>query len=66
VKNDRGLKKKSTAQHLLFSFIHFRYDNLEKYNLPYPEAIFDVEFYRQNPMPFVTLSKEIWPGVNYQ
>ncbi|KAL7554767.1 hypothetical protein ACHAWF_018304 [Thalassiosira exigua] len=42
------------------------YDNLHKYDLPYPEAIFDVDFYRQNPMPFVTLSKEIWPGVNYR
>ena len=42
------------------------YDNLHKYNLPYPEAIFDVEFYRRNPMPFVTLAKEIWPGVKYR
>lgn len=42
------------------------YDNLHKYDLPYPEAIFDVDFYRQNPMPFVTLSKEIWPGVKYR
>lgn len=42
------------------------YDNLHKYSLPYPEAIFDVNFYRQNPMPFVTLSKEIWPGVKYR
>mmetsp|Transcript_1788 Transcript_1788/g.3634 ORF Transcript_1788/g.3634 Transcript_1788/m.3634 type:complete len:365 (-) Transcript_1788:1909-3003(-) len=42
------------------------YDNLHKYDLPYPEAIFDVEFYRQNPMPFVTLAKEIWPGVKYR
>jgi NAD-dependent SIR2 family protein deacetylase len=42
------------------------YDNLQQYNLPYPEAIFDVDFYRHNPMPFVTLSKEIWPGVKYR
>ena len=42
------------------------YDNLHKYDLPYPEAIFDVEFYNQNPQPFVTLAKEIWPGVNYR
>ncbi|KAL7527977.1 hypothetical protein ACHAXR_003418 [Thalassiosira sp. AJA248-18] len=42
------------------------YDNLHKYELPYPEAIFDVDFYRKNPMPFVTLSKEIWPGVKYR
>lgn len=42
------------------------YDNLHKYNLPYPEAIFDLDFYKQNPQPFVTLAKEIWPGVNYR
>lgn len=43
------------------------YDNLQKYNLSStPESIFDVDFYRQNPMPFVTLSKEIWPGVKYR
>jgi len=42
------------------------YDNLHKYDLPYPEAIFDVDFYNQNPLPFVTLAKEIWPGVNYR
>jgi len=42
------------------------YDNLHKYDLPYPEAIFDVDFYIQNPKPFVTLAKEIWPGVNYR
>lgn len=43
-----------------------RYDNLHKFNLPYPEAIFDVDFYIQDPKPFVTLAKEIWPGVKYR
>lgn len=38
------------------------YDNLEKYNLPYPEAVFDLNFYQNNPMPFVSLAKELWPG----
>lgn len=38
------------------------YDNLEKYNLPYPEAVFDLNFYRGNPKPFCSLAKEIWPG----
>ncbi|KAL7517054.1 hypothetical protein ACHAWX_006538 [Stephanocyclus meneghinianus] len=42
------------------------YDNLHKFNLPYPEAIFDVDFYVQDPKPFVTLAKEIWPGVKYR
>lgn len=39
-----------------------RYDNIQKYNLPYPEAIFNLEFFRQNPTPFVSLASEIWPG----
>jgi len=39
---------------------------LHKYNSPYPEAIFDLEFYKNNPQPFVTLANEIWPGMNYR
>ena len=49
-----------------YNINNFRYDNLHKYDLPYPEAIFEIDFYRKNPMPFVTLAKEIWPGVNYR
>jgi NAD-dependent SIR2 family protein deacetylase len=41
------------------------YDNLAKYNLPFPEAVFDVEFYRNNPIPFISLAKEIWPGMTH-
>jgi NAD-dependent SIR2 family protein deacetylase len=41
------------------------YDNLQKYNLPYPEAVFDVNFYKKNPKPFCTLAKNIWPGVTH-
>ena len=55
-----------TYSMLSYTLHFFRYDNLHKYDLPYPEAIFDVDFYRQNPMPFVTLSQEIWPGVKYR
>jgi NAD-dependent SIR2 family protein deacetylase len=40
------------------------YDNLAQYDLPYPEAIFDLEFYRQNPKPFVALSHDFFPAVN--
>ena len=40
----------------------FSYDNLAKYDLPYPEAVFDLDFYRRNPKPFLGLAKEIWPG----
>eukprot|EP00928_Gymnodinium_smaydae_P081121 TRINITY_DN64697_c0_g1_i1.p1 TRINITY_DN64697_c0_g1~~TRINITY_DN64697_c0_g1_i1.p1 ORF type:complete len:350 (-),score=62.00 TRINITY_DN64697_c0_g1_i1:145-1194(-) len=38
------------------------YDNLQKYGLPYPEAIFDIDFFRSNPRPFHLLCKELWPG----
>lgn len=41
------------------------YDNLEKYNLPYPEAVFDLGFFQSNPQPFVDLAKELWPGTKH-
>jgi len=41
------------------------YANLKKYNLPYPEAIFEIDYFRNNPRPFNTWAKEFFPGVNY-
>ena len=43
----------------------------EKYNLPYPEAIFDIDFFHRNPAPFYQLSKELFteeikPSVTHQ
>lgn len=38
------------------------YDNLQQYNLPYPEAIFDIDYFRENPKPFLTLAKSLYPG----
>ena len=38
------------------------YSQLQDYNLPFPEAIFDLDYFRQNPMPFVKLCQSIWPG----
>ena len=38
------------------------YDNLQAFNLPYPEAIFDIGFFRHTPEPFYKLCKEMWPG----
>lgn len=38
------------------------YDNLQKYNLPMPEAIFTLSYFRKDPQPFVTLAKELYPG----
>jgi len=37
------------------------YDNLEKYNLPRPQAVFEMEFFRQNPQPFFSIAKELYP-----
>ncbi|KAJ3452731.1 nad-dependent protein deacetylase sirtuin-2 [Anaeramoeba flamelloides] len=38
------------------------YANLEKYNLPYPEAIFDISYFSEKPEPFFTLARELYPG----
>ncbi|XP_026314957.1 NAD-dependent protein deacetylase sirtuin-2-like [Hyposmocoma kahamanoa] len=38
------------------------YHNLQKYKLPEPQAIFEINFFRQNPKPFFTLAKELFPG----
>ncbi|TPX64777.1 hypothetical protein SpCBS45565_g05624 [Spizellomyces sp. 'palustris'] len=38
------------------------YDNLKKYSLPYPEAIFDISYFRRKPEPFFTLARELYPG----
>jgi NAD-dependent SIR2 family protein deacetylase len=38
---------------------------LQKYSLPYPEAIFDINFYRKRPQAFVTLAHELWPGLKH-
>ncbi|RIA98697.1 DHS-like NAD/FAD-binding domain-containing protein [Glomus cerebriforme] len=38
------------------------YDNLQKYNLPYPEAIFDISYFKENPEPFFSLARELYPG----
>ncbi|KAJ3284244.1 NAD-dependent protein deacetylase sirtuin-2 [Borealophlyctis nickersoniae] len=38
------------------------YDNLQKYNLPYPTAVFDINYFRRKPEPFFTLARELYPG----
>ena len=38
------------------------YANLARLNLPYPEAVFDISYFRQNPLPFYTLAHELYPG----
>ncbi|XP_072385939.1 NAD-dependent protein deacetylase Sirt2-like isoform X1 [Diabrotica undecimpunctata] len=38
------------------------YHNLQKYNLPHPQAIFELDFFHNNPKPFFELAKELYPG----
>ncbi|ROT41008.1 SIR2-domain-containing protein [Sodiomyces alkalinus F11] len=38
------------------------YDNLARLNLPYAEAVFDIEYFRKHPEPFYYLAKELYPG----
>lgn len=38
------------------------YHNLLKYNLPHPQAIFELDFFQENPRPFFELAKELYPG----
>lgn len=38
------------------------YSNLERYDLPYPEAIFEISYFLSNPQPFFHLAKELYPG----
>jgi len=37
------------------------YFKLKKYNLPYPEAIFESNYFNQNPKPFYHLIRELYP-----
>jgi NAD-dependent protein deacetylase SIR2 len=38
------------------------YANLARLNLPYAEAVFDIDFFRKRPEPFYYLAKELYPG----
>uniref|UniRef100_A0A3B5MSM9 Deacetylase sirtuin-type domain-containing protein n=1 Tax=Xiphophorus couchianus TaxID=32473 RepID=A0A3B5MSM9_9TELE len=42
------------------------YANLEKYNLPYPEAIFNIDYFSNDPQPFFSLAKALYPGKSEQ
>lgn len=39
------------------------YHNLEKYDLPNPQAIFTLDYFMMNPEPFCMLARELWPGI---
>lgn len=38
------------------------YANLARLNLPYAEAVFDISYFRNNPLPFYILAHELYPG----
>ncbi|RPD62313.1 NAD-dependent deacetylase sirtuin-2 [Lentinus tigrinus ALCF2SS1-6] len=38
------------------------YARLAKLNLPYPRAVFELNYFRFNPIPFYTLTRELYPG----
>ncbi|QKX58917.1 uncharacterized protein TRUGW13939_06045 [Talaromyces rugulosus] len=38
------------------------YSNLAHLDLPDPEAVFSINFFRENPVPFYTLARELYPG----
>lgn len=38
------------------------YSNLAKLNLPYAEAVFDIDYFKEKPHAFYTLADELYPG----
>ncbi|RCK59635.1 NAD-dependent protein deacetylase HST2 [Candida viswanathii] len=38
------------------------YANLAKLDLPFAEAVFDIDYFKENPKPFYTLAEELYPG----
>lgn len=38
------------------------YANLARLDLPYAEAVFDIQYFREKPEAFYTLAHEIYPG----
>jgi NAD-dependent histone deacetylase SIR2 len=38
------------------------YANLARLELPYAEAVFDIDYFREKPEPFYTLAHELYPG----
>lgn len=73
VQSRQQLKMRKNVSNTNISFLFFcarspgsgLYDNLQKYNLPYAEAIFEINYFHHNPKPFFALAKELHPG-NYR
>ncbi|ORX40458.1 DHS-like NAD/FAD-binding domain-containing protein [Kockovaella imperatae] len=41
------------------------YNNLQALNLPHPQAVFELGYFVDNPKPFWTLAKELYPGKHF-
>lgn len=37
------------------------YNQLRGFDLPYPEAVFELEYFKKHPEPFFALAKELYP-----
>ena len=44
--------------------LHRLYDNLQKYDLPTPQSVFELDYFRERPDAFYLLARELWPD-NY-
>ncbi|KAI1793372.1 DHS-like NAD/FAD-binding domain-containing protein, partial [Ganoderma leucocontextum] len=40
----------------------FRTPGTERLDLPHPEAVFEISYFAENPLPFYTLARELYPG----
>ena len=48
----------SSSLNFILSGLYFK---LRKYNLPYPEAVFEGSYFRKDPRPFYGLIRELFP-----
>jgi NAD-dependent SIR2 family protein deacetylase len=39
------------------------YSNLQKYDLPRPQAMFNLAYFKESPDAFYELARELWPGM---
>ena len=37
------------------------YNRLAKYNLPHPTAVFTLDYFKQNPVPFYSIAHDLYP-----
>ena len=57
-----GSEWKTAIFPILYFFSLGLYFKLRKYNLPYPEAVFEGGYFQQNPLPFYGLIRELFPS----